>query len=113
MTFLQTRNRLFMTLAALCSFGWILAGCSKQASTPAPAAAPAPPVAPVAAAAPAGDYPINFCVVTGEPLDAMGEPVVHNHNGREVRFCCNPCIKKFKAEPAKYLAKLDAAVKGQ
>ena len=39
----------------------------------------------------------------------MGDPIVITHEGREVRFCCAGCVPKFKAEPAKYLAMLDAA----
>ena len=35
------------------------------------------------------------------------------HEGREVRFCCNDCVKEFKKEPAKYLALLDAAAAGK
>ena len=51
-------------------------------------------------------YPLTTCVVSGEKLGEMGPPVVINHQGTEVRFCCNGCVKKFNADPAKYLAKL-------
>jgi len=51
-------------------------------------------------------YPLSTCVVSGEKLGEMGPPVVINHEGTEVRFCCNGCVKKFNADPAKYLAKL-------
>jgi YHS domain-containing protein len=51
-------------------------------------------------------YPLTTCVVSGEKLGEMGPPVVINHEGTEVSFCCNGCIKKFNADPAKYLAKL-------
>ncbi len=61
-------------------------------------------------------YPLTTCLVSGEPLEGgdMGGPVdyIHQEAGkpdRLVRFCCSGCIKKFKKEPAKYLAKLDAA----
>jgi hypothetical protein len=45
----------------------------------------------------------------------MGGPVdyIHKEDGkpdRLVRFCCSSCVKKFKKDPAKYLAKLDAAI---
>ena len=36
----------------------------------------------------------------------MGKPVVTVHEGQEIKFCCKPCIKKFNANPAKFLAKL-------
>ena len=58
-------------------------------------------------------YPLDTCVVSGEKLGGMGEAVKYDHNGREVRFCCKGCIDKFKADPDKYLAKLDEAVKAQ
>lgn len=55
-------------------------------------------------------YPVDFCVVSGQKLGAMGDPVKYEHDGRTVYFCCEGCIKKFEAEPAKYLAALDAAI---
>jgi hypothetical protein len=58
------------------------------------------------AADPNPAYPLTTCVVSGEKLGEMGPPVVINHEGTEVRFCCNGCVKKFNADPAKYLAKL-------
>jgi YHS domain-containing protein len=56
-------------------------------------------------------YPLDVCVVTGEKLGEMGKPVIIQHEGREVRFCCPACIDKFKQDPAKYLKKLDEAEK--
>ncbi|AKC83063.1 hypothetical protein IMCC26134_10255 [Verrucomicrobia bacterium IMCC26134] len=61
-------------------------------------------------------YPLTTCVVSGEALEGgnMGGPVDYIHKaegklGRLVRFCCSGCVKNFKKDPAKYLAKLDAA----
>ncbi len=55
-------------------------------------------------------YPLDTCVVSGDKLGAdMGDAVVYDHEGREVRFCCKGCIDDFKKDPATYLAKLDAA----
>ena len=54
-------------------------------------------------------YPLTTCVVSGDTLGEMGDPVIYNHEGREVRFCCKDCVKDFKKDPAKYLKKLDAA----
>ncbi len=48
-------------------------------------------------------YPLTTCVVSGEALNDMGKP------DRLVMFCCKSCIGKFNKDPAKYLAKLDAA----
>lgn len=61
------------------------------------------------AAQAADPYPLKTCVVTGEELGSMGKPYVHQHEGREVQFCCKGCLKKFDKEPAKYLSKIDAA----
>lgn len=58
-------------------------------------------------------YPLTTCVVSGDKLGEMGEPVVINYQGTEVRFCCNHCVAKFNANPAKYLAKLKAATQKQ
>ena len=72
--------------------------------------------APAAAEAAKPAYPLTTCVVSGEKLGSMGDAVdyVHKEEGkpdRLVRFCCASCIKKFKKDPAKYLAKLDEAEK--
>lgn len=55
-------------------------------------------------------YPLDTCIVLGGKLGAMGDPVVIDHNGREVRFCCAGCKPKFLADPDPYLKKLDAAI---
>ncbi|HWO56893.1 MAG TPA: YHS domain-containing protein [bacterium] len=57
------------------------------------------------------DYPIDYCIVSGEKLGEMGDPVRYEYKGRTVYFCCKGCIKKFEADPAKYMAMLDAAAK--
>ncbi len=51
-------------------------------------------------------YPLDTCIVSGNKLGSMGEVVVKSHEGQEIKFCCKPCVKKFDANPAKYLAKL-------
>lgn len=55
-------------------------------------------------------YPLDTCVVSGEKLDSMGEPKVLVHEGQQIKFCCNDCVTEFKAEPAKFFAKLNEAV---
>ncbi len=60
------------------------------------------------AAAWKGDvYTLDVCVVSGEKLGSMGEPVVKSYDGREVRFCCESCIKKFEADKDKYIKRID------
>lgn len=51
-------------------------------------------------------YPLKTCLVSGNDLDSMGGPVTKVYNGQEIKFCCKPCVKKFEANQAKYLAKL-------
>jgi len=60
-------------------------------------------------------YPTPLCVVSGEHLQA-GEIVEYHYQqpgqpDRLVRLCCHKCVAKFKADPAKYLKKLDEAAK--
>jgi YHS domain-containing protein len=57
----------------------------------------------------AKSYPLETCLVSGEKLGAMGDPIVINHEGQEIKFCCDSCVPKFKKDPAKYLHKLDRA----
>ena len=52
-------------------------------------------------------YPLDTCIVSGNKLGSMGKVVVKSHEGQEIKFCCKPCVKKFDANPAKYLAKLN------
>ena len=53
-----------------------------------------------------GDYPLTTCVVSGEELGSMGEPIVKEVNGTTVKFCCKICLPKFDKDPETYLAKL-------
>ena len=43
----------------------------------------------------------------------MGEPIVKVYDGREVRFCCKSCIKKFEGDKAGYWAKADEQIKAE
>ena len=63
-------------------------------------------------------YPLKTCLVSDEPLGGMGEPVAYVHHAegkpdRVVFFCCAGCIDDFKAEPAKFLKKVDEAAKAK
>ena len=51
-------------------------------------------------------YPLNYCLVGGSDLGEMGEPVSYIHEGQEFKFCCKPCIPKFKKNPQKYIQEL-------
>lgn len=54
-------------------------------------------------------YPLEVCVVSGQPLGSMGEPYVFTHEGREVRLCCKVCLEAFEKDPSHYLASLERA----
>ena len=51
-------------------------------------------------------YPLKTCIVTDNDLGSMGDEQSIAHEGQVVKFCCEPCVGKFKKNPAKYLAKL-------
>ena len=61
-----------------------------------------------AAASGGKPYPLDTCVVSGEKLGSMGDPVVFVHAGQEIKLCCKNCRADFDKEPAKFLAKLAA-----
>ncbi len=47
------------------------------------------------------------CIVSDEPLGAMGAPVkITDVNGKDVFICCSRCEEPLRKEPDKYLAKL-------
>ncbi len=56
-------------------------------------------------------YPLTICVVTDEKLGEHGKPYVFTHEGQEIKLCCKDCLKDFKADPAKYLKKIEDAQK--
>jgi hypothetical protein len=59
-------------------------------------------------------YPLETCVVSGDKFGGdMGPALDVVYEGRLVRLCCKGCIKNLEADPAKYLAKIDAAAKAK
>lgn len=59
-----------------------------------------------AASGGAKPYPKDTCIVSGNKLGSMGSPVTKVYQGQEVKFCCEPCVDEFNANPAKFMAKL-------
>jgi YHS domain-containing protein len=57
----------------------------------------------------AKDYPLETCVISGQPLDSMGGPVNMVVANQLVQLCCTACEKKVEADPAGTLAKIDEA----
>jgi hypothetical protein len=61
-------------------------------------------------------YPLTVCLTSDEKLGSMGDNAefIYREKGKADRllvFCCAGCEDDFKKEPAKFLAKLDAAAK--
>ena len=58
-------------------------------------------------------YPLKTCVVSGEEINDTGEmkPHVFTYEGREIKLCCEGCLKDFKKDSAKYIKKIEAAEK--
>ena len=54
-------------------------------------------------------YPLTTCIVSGQQLGSMGEPVDYVYDNHLVRFCCGGCIKAFEKEPDRYMAILNKA----
>ena len=54
-------------------------------------------------------YPLETCLVSGEKLGEMGEPVDYVYDNQLIRLCCQSCIETFEEDPDNYLKKLQAA----
>ena len=58
-------------------------------------------------------YTLPGCAVTGEKLGDMGEPVVKEYNGQQIKFCCKGCVKKFEKDLDQNLAKVQKQIAAQ
>ena len=48
--------------------------------------------------------PVNsVCPVSGEEAD---QNITYAYNGKTYALCCNKCLKKFKADPEKYISRM-------
>ena len=56
-------------------------------------------------------YTLKKCMVSGDDLDETGDmkPYVFTHQGREIKLCCESCLKDFKKDSAKYIKKIEEA----
>lgn len=121
-------SRMLPVLMMVCTLVIVTVGCEEKSG------APSPPATPSAETLNTGAGPTRVAAHTGHEADkpnvasatrpaiaqktcpVMGgdiDPEVYlDHAGRRVYFCCEPCKDKFKADPAKYLAKLDAELSG-
>lgn len=58
-------------------------------------------------------YTLDTCIVSGDKLGGMGEAVTVIREGREIKFCCKGCIKDFDKDSAKFIKKIEEAVKAK
>lgn len=58
-------------------------------------------------------YTLKICVVSDEELEEKGDmkPYVFTHEGRQIKLCCESCLKDFKKDSAKYIKKIEEAEK--
>ena len=82
--------RTVLLLAVACATGCLT---SDKVATGSPAAKPRP-------------YVLSMCLVSDEKL-AKGDPLII-YQGREIRVCCEGCVKDFQKEPEKYLKLIEA-----
>jgi hypothetical protein len=81
----------------------------KVQGTPGVKAPEAPTTSPAPADPNAKAYPLKVCIVSGEALGTMGEPMRFTYKGQEIKLCCKGCEKKFHAEADKFLEKIAGA----
>ncbi|TVR13579.1 MAG: hypothetical protein EA401_06430 [Planctomycetota bacterium] len=51
-------------------------------------------------------YPSELCLVSDERLGSMGDPMVFEHEGYEIKLCCGGCRRSFANDTDTYMAKL-------
>jgi YHS domain-containing protein len=81
------------TISAALIFAVFSAMCAHAQETP-------QPVAPKETTQEASAVAKVLCPVTGEEADPE---ITYEYEGTTYSFCCNHCLKKFKADPAKYI----------
>jgi len=52
-------------------------------------------------------YPLQTCLVSDNTLGSMGDPVGLIFEGRQLMFCCAPCVVEFEENPSGHLAKIE------
>ena len=97
------KTKTMKQLAILPAIALLFVSCTKEEAAATETTTPA-----AETAADAKPYPLKVCIVSGEELGSMGEPVSIVHEGQTIKFCCDSCVPKFKKDPAKYLSKLEA-----
>lgn len=52
------------------------------------------------------EYTLKTCIVSGEELGSMGDPLVMLVGNQQVKLCCDHCVPDLKKDTAKLMAKL-------
>lgn len=55
-------------------------------------------------------YPLTTCAVSGQPLGSMGDPIIMEIEGREIRLCCAACKPKLLNDTAAVLKRVDEKI---
>ena len=87
-------NRLMKNIITLAAIALVSGACTKQEES-------------ASADTATKAYPLDICLVSGEKLGSMGDPVVITHEGQEIKFCCDACIPEFQQDPDKFLQKME------
>jgi hypothetical protein len=98
----MARNLIVSLVAALGLWGLAACGDGRDRGT-SPAKSP---VRPAAAVDPnAKPYPLDVCVVSGQKLGSMGEPMKFAYKGQEIKLCCQGCFRTT-GHPERFSAKV-------
>lgn len=95
---MKTAKTAVLCTALLALAGLLVAGCQKEGEAPTSPGAGAKP-----------EIAQKTCPVMGGAIDPN---IFVDHNGRRIYFCCPACVETFKADPEKYIAKVDEQLKG-
>lgn len=101
------KRAIYTGVLAVCVSAVAMAADAPAKKKPRPATRPSTAAALV-------PYPLKTCIVSGEEFGGdMGDPVVIEYQGREIKFCCSSCVKKFNKDPEKYVKAMDDKAKEQ
>jgi len=87
--------------AIISALALLFVSCTKDETVTTESTAP-----PVQATMDAKPYPLKTCLVSGEELGSMGNPISIVLEGQTIQFCCDNCVPKFRKDPEKYIAKM-------
>lgn len=89
------------------AFALGLAGCSDESAT-----TNTDPPAQAEPATAEADYPLEVCVVSGEKLGSMGDPIEVTVQDHTFKLCCASCEDELRENPDKFIKVLEEAKQG-